>query len=56
MEKSLKVLNQFNFTILHCIKFKINLSNKINEQLDVFNIITKLNEIDKMKDILLTNS
>ncbi|CAD8100397.1 unnamed protein product [Paramecium primaurelia] len=30
--------------------------DKINEQLDVFNILTKLNEIDKLKEILLTNS
>ncbi|CAD8109325.1 unnamed protein product [Paramecium sonneborni] len=30
--------------------------DKINEQLDVFNILTKMSEIDKLKDILLTNS
>ncbi|CAD8198624.1 unnamed protein product [Paramecium pentaurelia] len=30
--------------------------DKINEQLDVFNILTKLNEIDKLKEILLSNS
>ncbi|CAD8208156.1 unnamed protein product [Paramecium octaurelia] len=30
--------------------------DKINEQLDVFNILNKLNEIDKLKEILLTNS
>ncbi|CAK79114.1 unnamed protein product (macronuclear) [Paramecium tetraurelia] len=38
------------------VQFYNSALDKINEQLDVFNIITRLNEIDKMKEILLSNS
>ncbi|CAD8093885.1 unnamed protein product [Paramecium primaurelia] len=38
------------------VQFFNSALDKINEQLDVFNIITKLNEIEKMKEILLNNS
>ncbi|CAD8090659.1 unnamed protein product [Paramecium sonneborni] len=38
------------------VQFYNSALDKINEQLDVFNIMIKINEIDKMKEILLTNS
>ncbi|CAD8098950.1 unnamed protein product [Paramecium primaurelia] len=44
------------FSNSQSVQFFNSALDKINEQLDVFNIITKLNEIDKMKEILLSNS